>query len=268
MELGISTASFFAHEMLEDSVDTIRDMGCTQLEIFMNTFSEYEPEYIARLAERIRRNGQSVYSVHPMGTQFEPQLFSIHTRQRADALKLYERVLAAGEALGASVYVLHGPISARGAVKNVAPDWIGPITRDLIAMAAAHGITLAWENVSWCLFSRPEFADKILDAVKHDGLAFTLDIKQAVRSGFPPEAYLERIKGRIANFHICDYRTVNGRLELTMPLLGETDYPALVQALEEAGYSGPGFIEVYSDMYRGTEQLVSCYRGLMAQTAR
>lgn len=268
MELGISTASFFAHEMLEDAVDTIRDMGCRTLEVFMNTYSEYEPEYIAALAARVKRNGQTVYSVHPMGTQYEPQLFSIHSRQRADALILYERVLAAGRALGASVYVLHGPISARGAVKNVAPDWIGPITRDLIAMALAYGLTLAWENVSWCLFSRPEFADRILDAVKNDSLAFTLDIKQAVRSGYPPEAYLDRIKGRVANFHICDYRTVDGRLQLCMPLAGESDYPALVRALEAAGYSGPGFVEVYSDMYGGAAELADCCSRLRGRISR
>lgn len=260
MQVGISTASLFNKCNIEDAPVRLKNIGTSLCEIFLNTFSEYEEDFVYLLSDRIRENGLKVYSVHPMGTQFEPQLFSPHPRQQADAMRIYRQVLRAGKILGAHCYVMHGPAGLNGAVKNVELTRIGPIVQNLCEIAKEYGITLAWENVSWCLFSIPSFGPKLLEATKADDLRFTLDIKQAVRSGYSPLEYVDAIGEKFINLHICDYRYVAGRFRLSMPGQGECGFFALRAALEQKGYTGPAFLEVYSDMYREDSELQDSFR--------
>lgn len=271
MQAGISTASYYVRHALEDIPARIRAEGAEIAEVFLNTFSEYEPEFIALLAERLRENGLSVYSAHPMGSQFEPQLFSLHPRQRADALAIFERVLKAARTLGARYYIMHGPARMHGAVRNMELQRIGPLLGELCAMAGEYGIEIAWENVSWCLFSEPFFAQRMAEACPTDALRFTLDVKQAARSGYAPEDYLRAIaavgEGRLVNVHLCDYTREGDRFRAMLPGSGACDFPALFQALQAVGYDGPVFLEVYSDLYREEAELSACFQMLKRMLA-
>ncbi len=260
MQVGISTASFFNKCNVEETPERMIAIGTSICEIFLNTFSEYEEDFVTMLAGIIRAKGLQAYSIHPMGTQFEPQLFSPHVRQRADAQKIYRQVLRAGRTLGVRCYVMHGPAGLNGAVKNMELSRIGPIVQELCDIASEYQLTLAWENVSWCLFSIPSFGPRLLEATRSDDLRFTLDIKQAVRSGYSPLEYVDAIGERLINLHICDYRYVSGRFRLAMPGQGECGFFALRAALEQKKYKGPAFLEVYSDMYREDEELSESYR--------
>lgn len=260
MQLGISTASYFNRMPIEDVVSDIGAHGVPLAELFLNTFSEYEPAFVELLAARAEAAGVRIHSVHPMSTQFEPQLFSIHPRQRADALRIYERVLAAGKRLGASCYVMHGAATLSGAAKNLQTERIAPIFCELNDMAAQYGLTLALENVSWCVFGSPEFGAE-LRARTHDRLHFTLDVKQAVRSGRSVREYLDAVGERLVNVHLCDYVPAqNGGWYWRMPGQGVYDFAALARALSECAYSGPAFVEVYSDTYRALDELYAGYR--------
>ena len=259
MECGISTASLFLHCNVEDALLEIAKTGCKTTEVFLNTSSEYESEFVDLIAERVEQSGLKVHSLHAMSTQFEPQLFSLHARQRADAIKVFRQVLSAAKRLRAGIYVMHGPAHMSGMVKNVDMSRLGPIVRDLCDLASDYGVTLTWENVSWCLFCEPEFARRILDASKSDKLRFTLDIKQAARTGRSPFEYLNAMGDRIANVHICDY-VQEERLKLCMPGQGAFDFRRLKQELLNHGYAGPLLIEVYSDLFRNIDELADCYR--------
>ncbi|MEL7608222.1 MAG: sugar phosphate isomerase/epimerase [Bacillota bacterium] len=259
MKAGISTASFFARMQIEETPAAIARMGCDTVEVFLNTPSEYAPAFVEQLAERIEQRSLKVWSVHAMGTQFEPQLFSLHDRQRKDALKCFEAVLSAAKRLNAGMYVFHGPATMRGTVKNVQMERVGPITHDLCDMAAAYGVALAWENVSWCLFQTPSFAVRIRDAAKHDNLKFTLDIKQAARSGYSPFSYLKWMGDALLNVHLCDYCRDGRKLRLMMPCQGEFNMDRLKCELTRMGYSGPVLVEVYSDLYCDLDELARCF---------
>lgn len=264
MELGISTASLFARYPLEDTFGVIRGGGASVCEVFLNSFSEYEPAFIDLVDQRIRQYGLLPYSVHPLGVQFEAQLFSVHPRQRADAWALYEKVLQGAKTMGAKYYVFHGPALLRGAARNLELSRIGPITRDLCLTAQSYGVTLTWENVSWCLFSDPSFAARIIDAANTDLLYFTLDIKQAARSGVLWPAYLEAMGSRLVNVHLCDYELCGGQASPRLPFAGCCDFRALKAALENSGYQGPVFVELYSDLYQTTEEFIGNYQKLKA----
>ncbi|MDL2234890.1 sugar phosphate isomerase/epimerase [Christensenellaceae bacterium OttesenSCG-928-L17] len=256
MEVGLSTASFFGKYDLEDIPARIHAIGADVCEVFLNTFSEYQPSFIELLRARILEEGLRVFGVHPMSVQFESQLFSIYTRQRTDAEELFEQVLRAGARLGATCYVMHGPAGMYGAAKNVQLERIGPMLQKLCERAGEHGITIAWENVSWCLFSRPEVGKELLAATGADDLRFTLDVKQAARSGYAPEDYVRAMGGRLMNVHLCDYLLrEGGGIYPRLPGKGVCDYTALRAALQEVNYKGPAFLEVYSDLYEEEEAL-------------
>jgi len=250
MEIGLSTASYFNKMQIEDAVLEIGARNIPVCEMFLNTFSEYEPSFTELLDNRLKSSGVNVFSVHPMSMQYEPQLFSIHPRQRADALALFERVLSAGKRFGATCYVMHGPARLFGGVKNIELTRIAPILLDLTALAADYGILLTLENVSWCIFNQPEFGVRLRDYTG-GAISYTLDVKQAVRSGFDPVDYIEAVGEQIVNLHLCDATKLpQGGVKYNMPGFGEYDFLSMFDLLAEKGYKGPAFIEVYSDMYQ------------------
>lgn len=249
MEIGVSTASYFNRLQVESAVGDIAAHGVGLCEVFLNSFCEYQPGFIRLLKERVEEAGIKVFSVHPMSTQFEPMMFSAHNRQREDAWKLFELVLQGARDLGAAHYVMHGPANLSGAAKGLEMERIAPAFRDMIQMAASYGVTLTLENVSWCLFCFPEYGAALQEAVG-GGLKFTLDVKQAIRAGKRPEDFIAAVGGDIVNLHLCDaLRQGEGKVALTMPGRGEVDFASIRDGLRAHGYSGPAFIEVYSDMY-------------------
>lgn len=269
MEIGISTASYFSKLQLEDAILDINAHGVPLCEVFLNSFSEYDPSFVELLYERLNRSNLRVFSVHAMSMQFEPQLFSVHPRQRGDAWRIFEQVLMDGKRIGASHYVMHGPARLFGGVKNVGLTRIAPILVELCALAAQYGIQLTLENVSWCVFNEPEFGQRLLDAIGGDPLRFTLDVKQAVRSGHDPVEYIRAVGDRIVNVHLCDATQQEGGFaRYDMPGAGQYDFVRMFNALADCGYQGPAFIEVYSDMYREIPELYESYDRVLALKAR
>lgn len=260
LQAGISTASFFNKCMLEDTPKKIANMNVGIIEVFFNTFSEYKQEFVSNLNKRVIDNGLSVYSVHPMGTQFEPQLFSIHERQRSDAEDIFKSALNAANILGAKYYIMHGPANLGGAVRNMNLSRVGAIARRLCDIAGAEGIDISWENVSWCLYNYPEFANELFASANADNLTFTLDTKQAMRSGFTPMEYLLALDRNLVNIHLCDYRLMPGGLAVPQCMgKGDCDFEAIKTHLDSIGYSGPVMLELYSDLYDNDYQLLESY---------
>ena len=235
-------------------------LGCQTIEVFLNTFSEYRPNFVRTLRQRIDDAGLGVYSVHPMSNQFEAQLFSIHPRQKADAFSVYRDALNAGRILGATHYVMHGSPHLGGTAKNLEMERITPVFRELIDVAAEYGIVLCLENVSWCFFHAPAFGKELKERLGDHRLKFVLDIKQAVRSGEDPFAFVEAVGEDLENWHLCDYAFDGaGKLSLKMPGQGQCDFEALGSAMVKKGYQGPAFIEVYSDMYKDMGELKASF---------
>ena len=259
MIAGISTASIFSKCMLEDMTPILRGCGTDTVEVFLNTASEYEQSFVSMLAERYRDAGLSCYSVHAMSMQFEPQLFSIHPRQYSDAVSVFEKVLTAGEILGATHYTMHGAAVLSNGAQSFRMERIIPRFRELCKRARTHGITVCLENVSWCFYQRPEFALAVQQEMDTRDLKFCLDVKQAVRSGQDPLAFVSALGTQIENVHLCDYHKHGEGYCWTLPGQGEYDFPSLSYALNNAGYCGPVFIEVYDNTYHSFDALGASY---------
>ena len=83
-------------------------------------------------------------------------------------------------------------------------------------------------------------------------LAAVLDIKQARRSGYPLNMYIEDMAGAISHVHLSDVDE-NGRM--CLPGTGIYNFEEIFRRLRGAGFDGPAVIEVYGGDYSGYSEL-------------
>jgi sugar phosphate isomerase/epimerase len=264
MITGMSTACFFPHTYTEQTIALMAQMNVRHVEVFFCCLSEYKKSFIAELKKRIDDAGISVCSVHALSLQFEPQLFSPHARARQDSLDIYRQVLEAGAALGAGIYVLHGPSNLKKARRfSVNYPYAAEYVNPLADMARDYGIKLAWENVHWCWYAEPDFPEKLIPHITSDNLYFTLDVKQAAQAGHDPSDYIAPAAGRLVNVHLCDFeRSATKGIIPRLPFEGELDIGRFRCDLQQAGYDGGVILEVYSHNYKDLPQLQRCYKRL------
>ncbi len=241
MRVGISTATFFLKLQTEDAFSVIRRCGADICEVFLTTYSEYEPSFVDLLLTRL--DGVEVYSVHSLNTQFEPQLFNAAQRTRADAERLYRKVLEAGRRLGAKVYTFHGTPYLK---KNACIDPVssGKRLEELGGIAREYGIKLCLENVHWAMFREPSFFE--IAKAYCPSVGAVLDIKQARQSGCDWRDFLTAMGDRLENVHLSD---VDAQGNITMVGKGIFPFDELVRRLDNMGYDGPLLIEQYAKNY-------------------
>ena len=247
MEVGISTATFFLKELTENTFSVIQRCGGQTCEVFLTTYSEYEPPFVDMLNER--RGDLSVYSVHSLNTQFEPQLFNLAPRTRSDAEAMFRKVLAAGERLGAKVYTFHG-LSRLKKGAYFDPEVVGRRMRELGGIAKEYGITLCLENVHWATFNTPDFYREMKKY--SEGCGCVLDIKQARQSGYDWREYLDVMGDTLRNVHLSD---VDKDGNIAMVGKGVFPFDELIKRLADIEYKGPLIIEQYAKNYDGYEEV-------------
>ncbi len=256
MKVGLSTACYYSKKHTEAALEDIGRQGVDLCEVFLCSASEYEPSFVEDLHDISLRYGVRVQSIHPVSTQFEPQLFSRNERQRSDAFDVFRTLMDRANMLEASMYVLHGPMLLKRTndystkFENIAPH----IDR-LAETAKQHGLRFTLENVHWCIYHYPGFEQGLLKHCESDNVYFTLDVKQAVMSGHSPFDYLSKMGRRLANIHICDYIEERDRTRLCLPGDGHFDFYRLKNELDAIGYDGNLIVEVYADNFDTDESL-------------
>lgn len=262
---GISTASFFDKLMLEDAPALFQKWGVHCAEYYLNSSLEYSVPFAEMLKKRSDDAGVEIVAVHPMSLQFEPLLFTPHPRQREDAMKGYKAVLKAGEILGADHYVMHGPVVlGNGVSKNLQLERLAPIFDRLSDMAEDHGLHLTLENVSYSIMPTPEIGLRI-HALMQRPLYHTLDIKQSIRAGIDPMAFVDAFGDRIIAVHACDCDLSGEKPRFCLPPKGGYDFHGIVKALSEKGFCGAVLLEAYSDMFETHEELKDAFVALNRQ---
>ena len=110
MRIGASTACLYPMET-EKAVATLIENGFRIIEIFFNSFSELELEYLEKLNEYILKNNCEVVSIHPFLSGMEPFLFfSNYGRRFYDTVDFYEKFYRGAQILGAKKLILHGGV--------------------------------------------------------------------------------------------------------------------------------------------------------------
>ena len=95
MKIGLSSAAYYGQLETDEAAAHIAELPLDTCEVFLETPSEYTTDFTFRM--RYNMNNFPVTSVHPLGTQFEPQLFGRAARQSDDACGAPSPARAVGE---------------------------------------------------------------------------------------------------------------------------------------------------------------------------
>ncbi len=114
--------------------------------------------------------------------------------------------------------------------------------RKAIPVAKETGVRIAIENVGNNFIMSPEQAVAYLDAINSEWVGWYFDIGNAGRVG-PAERWIQMLGKRIFRIHIKDYRAKPAdpaaKRKASLKLLdGDTNWPAVMKALDNAGDSG------------------------------
>ena len=234
MKVGISTGCFHARSETEDAFEQIKQAGAECVEVGLQTFYEYRPEFAKKYAPRA--NGLTVNSVHPLSYNFEPQLFFDSRRQRGDGFYWLDQVMRSAQLFGAHNYTFHGFV--RKVVDRDDFDKIAERLNEAIYFCKRYGVRLCLENVNWSLYNRPGVFRELKNRCSE--LFGVFDIKQARKSGYPYGMYINDMAGSISHVHISDMDE-NGKT--CLPSFGVYDFTEVLTRLKDAGFDGALIIE-------------------------
>ncbi|MBE5781263.1 MAG: sugar phosphate isomerase/epimerase [Clostridiales bacterium] len=254
MKFAVSTASLFGRDYTEDALLRIADMGYRRAEVFLEGNMEYDLGFIETLKAIQDEKGMEITSVHPLTTQYEPQLFSSHIRAYTPAERDYRLVLEGAKRLSAPYYVMHGPMKLkRGAKANFAA--LGPQLQRLGDIAKEYGVMLTIENVHWCMVSDLACLKGIDPYVDGKTVGYTFDYKQAVQAGEDPVEYLKIMGDKLKHVHICGAVLDGDEVRTCMPHGDKAQMQRLFKQLKAMDYTGTVVLEVYSRNYRDYDEL-------------
>ena len=115
--------------------------------------------------------------------------------------------------------------------------------RKAIPVARETGVKISIENVGNNFIVKPEQAVEYLDAINSEWVGWHFDIGNVGRIGPAAERWIGVIGKRINRIHVKDYSAKPTPAEATgrtRPKLldGDTNWPAVMKALDDAAYSG------------------------------
>jgi hexulose-6-phosphate isomerase len=119
--------------------------------------------------------------------------------------------------------------------------------RKALPLAGEMGVKIAVENVWNNFITKPEQAKAYLDEIDSPLVGWHLDLGNTVRFN-PPQTWIPVLGKRILKLHIKEYSKSKGFENPSVGfqvkfLEGDNDWPAIMKALDEAGYQGWGISE-------------------------
>jgi len=265
--IGISSACFYPEETF-DAVKHCTDLCITNIEIFMNSFSELTPPYLFRIAELCRQTNTHITSIHPFTSGYEYLLFfSAYKKRAADSAEFYRMYFHAAAVLGADFVVFHGDVT-----RNVfiGMDSYCEAFYRLQKVAASEGVRIAHENVSGSRGGNPAFMRELHTRFGKGNISFVFDVKQALRGGIDPYEMIDAMSGDLCHVHINDWdfptapANVSGKSEgCRLPFAGQLDLSAILRHIESTGYAGRYCIEVYRDNFGNDGDILTSYQKLL-----
>ena len=247
MNIGVSTASLYPLHA-EDAFAQLAALGVKNAEVFANATCEGQEPIISQILKIRDENGMNITSFHPFSSPMESVfVFSEYDRRIAEMMELYRGFFGSMNKLGAKIFVLHGAIlSSKCTVSHYLKQF-----RMLAQAGREFGVTVAQENVSYCLSGRLEFL-KTMKRELGEYANFVLDLKQARRSGEDPLEYVEQLGSSIVHCHLSDGDDSRDCLPIGR---GTFDFSALIKRLRGNGFDGALIVELYRSNYGDFSEL-------------
>lgn len=232
----------------EDAFSELCGLGVKNIEVFANSVYEGGEECTSKILGMKEQYGIDVTSFHPFSSPMESVfLFSTYDRRIDEMMTLYRAFFKSMNRLGAKVFVLHGAIlSSKCSAEHYFKQF-----RMLAQAGRECGITVAQENVSYCLSGNIDFL-KAMKRELGDYANFVLDLKQARRSGGNPLDYVRELGESIVHCHLSDANADHDCLPLGK---GNFDFVELVGRLLDNGFDGAMIVELYRHDYGDFSEL-------------
>ncbi|MBR6790637.1 MAG: sugar phosphate isomerase/epimerase [Oscillospiraceae bacterium] len=247
MRFGISTSCFYPLPV-EEAVRWLAEHGVPHIEIFYNSLYETGGTLLKEMKAALAASGTKVQSVHPFTSAMEPLLFFSEYERRVDeGIELYSRYFEAAAELGAEIFVLHGDRPGGFLTEE---QTFGRFAR-LAERGRSFGITVTQENVVRNRSRDMGYLVRMKEQLG-DLAAFTLDLKQALRSGVSAEELLDALGGSVRHIHISDSNDLSDCLPVGK---GRADIAGFLGKLRELDYDGGVIIELYRENYDRYEEL-------------
>lgn len=247
MDIGVSTASLYPLHV-EDAFAELAGLGVKNVEVFANATCEAQEPILSQICDIRDNNAMKITSLHPFSSPMESVfVFSEYDRRIDEMMTLYRQFFEGMNKLGAKIFVLHGAIlSSKCTVSHYLKQF-----RMLAEAGREYGITVAQENVSYCLSGRLEFL-KTMKRELVEYANFVLDLKQARRSGEDPLEYVDALKDSIVHCHLSDADESRDCLPIGR---GKFDFATLIKRLRASGFDGALIVELYRSNYGDFSEL-------------
>ena len=241
--LGLSTGALFPTPT-EEVPDIAARLGLSDLEVMLQSTSEYAPAFCRSLRRRCDEAGCRVRAVH-LWTPYHP-LFGPYPRRVSDARDLFDRGIEGAAALGAAVVVWHGP-NRKEVPGPAAPERALAVLAERGRACAAAGLALGIENVSWALLQNVRdvaaLAARLPElAAAESRVGFVFDPFQAAEAEANPFMVLAAMGERVLDVHLSDLREGDRAARHLPPGEGDLPWPALLRAIAGV-YRGPLMLE-------------------------
>ena len=249
MDIGVSTASLYPLHV-EDAFSELVKLGVKNAEIFANATCEAREPIVSQICEMRDSNNMKITSFHPFSSPMESVfVFSDYDRRIAEMTELYREFFGTMKRFGAKIFVIHGAILS----SKCTPEHYIKQFRMLAEAGREYGVTVAQENVSYCLSGKLEFLKRMKRELG-EYAGFVLDLKQARRSGEDPLDYVDALGESIVHCHFSDADADRDCLPIGN---GCYDFLPLVQKLFSRGFDGAFIVELYRSNYGEFSELKS-----------
>ena len=249
MNIGISTGCFYPQKP-DEALIRAGETGVEYVEIFFNTYSELEEEYVYKLKNILEKYNMKAISIHPFTSAIETfMFFSMNDYKLEDSVKLYEKYFKACNILECKYVVIHGCFNDKSYM-DMKRYCIN--LNKLSKRAREYNVYISQENV---FKYKCGYENNIREFVKYadKDIKFTFDIKQAVKSRQSIYKILELTKDRISHLHVSDYI---GRNHSLIPFDGKFNYDRFFKYIKENTNTQAAIIEVYSSTFENDDQLI------------
>lgn len=276
MFLGYNTNGL-AHHDLFDAVELLADIGYRGVAIAIDHHALPPEEAVGKTSREIARLRQllekhDMRSVIETGARFlldarvkhEPTLLSESPERR---IAFYKHAIDCAAELGSDCVSIWSGVLRKGtegvAGDNVAKtdncslqpppspwDRLVAGLREVLDYAARKNVVIAFEPEPGMFIDTMPAFEELLARIDAPNLRLTLDIGHLQCQGELPIAeVIRRWSSRLANVHIEDMR--RGVHEHLMFGEGEIEFPPVLQALTEVGYTGGVYVELSRHSHEG-----------------
>lgn len=247
MKIGVSTASLYPLHA-EDAFRELAVRGIKTAEVFANSTGEARDPVTGLILGTAQEYGMEITSFHPFSSPMESvYLFSTYDRRIDEMMTLYREFFGSMVRLGAKIFVLHGAILS----SKCPPVHYMRQFRMLAEAGREYGVTVAQENVSYCMSGSLDFL-KLMKRELGEYANFVLDLKQSRRSHLDPFDIIHELGSNIVHLHISDG---SGDRDCLPVGQGDFDFRRLMQEMSAIGYQGAYIVELYRQNYDTFDRL-------------